>query len=473
VKPTGSVEPPAWSRDLYYALGGSLAVAEAKDPDPVGGLTSWVYKHGNKYDVTLTWKNSSYPAAATHYQVFRKPSGGSYIQLGGGNITAPPIGTDGGLTDRDLVAGVYFYKVVGVGGSPAVAGQESRVLRVDAGGTTQPAASGTAITVLPGQVRVTWNRVSNDSPDLGEPTSDFLGYRVERRAGGSGGYWERLTPLPLRETSFLDPAPPTGQVLDYNVIALDSSGVATGFTTVVSTTLATDLFRPTIPGGVFGSSGPGVGEASLGWDASPEPDVLQYKVYRWDGTNWVAQPVWYWKGVDFELVGYNLFREESPTDFVQLNATPLQFGATDVWYDAPDGDPHGYRIQMVTNNLQEMNPPAGMPSGWGVNVRGPMSAPICVGADDGEMADEVCAPNGWWGGGGDDNYPPDDAPPPRMKKIAECLEARPQDGVRLASFDLPPGGAEGSTGSTIDAQVASTPEASPGRRPVTEQVLLC
>jgi len=522
---------------------------------------------------------------------------------------------------------------------------------VDAGGTAQPAATGTAMAVLPGQVRVTWNRVSEDSSDPGEPTGDFLGYRVERRAGG--GLWERLTPLPIRETSFLDPAPPTtGQLLEYKVIALDTSGPATSFTTLVSTTLATDLFRPSAPGGVFGSSGPGAQQVSLGWDPSPEPDVLGYKVYKWNpqagggagawelaatvasGTRatlsigaesvtlklrvtaydavgessptepvsvrpalstltvpvvtvnpWERNPagssihsaismvgnvyrreegaeevydrvnaglvgfssygsgigapeecksyvvratqaeseqldmvygyilvptgdesalsapvlverhltatrpirvahgaVWNpedqrydyyvtlgWDGdyatcgsgdgTDFTLRGAYFFREDAPGSYEQLSTTLLDGGDSET-YAAPDNGPHRYRIQLVTNNLEEKDRSdiASKPTGWGLNVRSPFSASICISAASGEVDDQACAfpPGGGGGPGGDP--PPDDAPPPRMRKIAECLEARPEDGMRMASFEVPPEGDYARTRSTIDPQVAALPE---------------
>jgi hypothetical protein len=72
--------------------------------------------------------------------------------------------------------------------------------------------------------------------------------------------------------------------VDYRVTAVDTSGLSAS---LISPAVIVDInpFAAPTPGGVFGSAGPGPGQASVAWDVVPDDpndstDQITYRVYR-------------------------------------------------------------------------------------------------------------------------------------------------------------------------------------------------
>lgn len=282
-KPAESSSPPVWSRDFYYGLGGTLAVAQANNPDPPVGLASYWTKTQGTYDVTVSWDGPAEGTDPYTYRVYRKAPGESSFSMVGSEVVVWP-GNRGTYQDLDLSSGLYAYLVRRVEGDPPVEGEDSRILLVDAGPGFQSSASGLTAEVVEGAVRLSWDRASNDVTDDGLPVTSFLGYQVQRQVPVWG--YVDLTNNPIREASFVDPTPPEGTTVNYKVLAMDTHGIPAE--TLVSIAVPARAFPPSAPGGLLASAGPDEFQATLAWQPAPgDEDVQVYRVYEKVGSSWV------------------------------------------------------------------------------------------------------------------------------------------------------------------------------------------
>lgn len=135
------------------------------------------------------------------------------------------------------------------------------------------------LTAAPGDRRVTlaW-QPPEGLQDGSAPTADIR--YVVLRGPTTGGALAAVTPQPLDATTFTDTGVENDVDYRYAVraVRVASSLSASGGTSAEVTVAATDTTPPAAPTGLVAV--PSGGAIRLAWNASPEPDVAVYGVYR-------------------------------------------------------------------------------------------------------------------------------------------------------------------------------------------------
>lgn len=136
-----------------------------------------------------------------------------------------------------------------------------------------------AVDAAPGdrRVTVTWQ----PPPALidGSPVTGDLKYVVLRGSGATGPL-AAITPQPLAQTTYTDTGLENDADYRYAVRALrvEPGVTAAGEISAAVTAAPRDSTPPSAPNGLVALPAPG--EVRLAWNASPEPDVTTYAIYR-------------------------------------------------------------------------------------------------------------------------------------------------------------------------------------------------
>jgi chitodextrinase len=199
--------------------------------------------------VSLSWAANAEPDLAT-YRVLRDGveiatvTGTSYVDTGVANGTT------------------YSYRVVAVDGHGNRSAPSSAVTArpVDA----IPPAAPPAPTATAGEFQVSLSWPANTEPDLAT-------YRVLR---------DGVEIATVAGTSFVDTGLTAGTTYAYTLVAVDTSGNRSAASAAAAATPVDG--PPAAPGGV--SAIPGDQGVTVRWTASPEPDVVEYRVLAEDGS---------------------------------------------------------------------------------------------------------------------------------------------------------------------------------------------
>ncbi|MGH9869997.1 MAG: hypothetical protein ACREAA_17765, partial [Candidatus Polarisedimenticolia bacterium] len=214
-------------KDYVYALGRVIGMAEEKAPGPVQSIDLLSHHNALGGWATVSWQFNPAQDNVTAYRVFRKTgTGGSWVQRGGDLPSSTPSLTET-TSQGQLTSGqTYFYRVAAVN-SLGLEGIPSRVLKVVMAADTapQPPIDANLETHTRSMV-VRWKPSSGDGIPAadGLPLSTFIGYHVYRKV--TGGVLQRLTLLPLTDTTFhdLDPTLSVGTTYEYHVMGINSRG---------------------------------------------------------------------------------------------------------------------------------------------------------------------------------------------------------------------------------------------------------
>jgi hypothetical protein len=184
-------------------------------PVPPGSMTG----SAPGTEVVLTWAapeasiTGGTSPTVVGYNVYRFPATGNIAQLGAPLNASPVVETR--FTDTPPY-GSYRYAVTAVSaeGPPLIQSAPTNTILVEFRDRVPPPVPTSVVPLLEGTaVRLLWDPVQ---------AGDLAGYIVYRVSGA--GPRTRLTPEPVSETNFRDPAPPPGGTYTYQVSAIDSNG---------------------------------------------------------------------------------------------------------------------------------------------------------------------------------------------------------------------------------------------------------
>jgi hypothetical protein len=167
--------------------------------------------------VELSWSApSDIPVAG--YNVYRFPPVGEINELGT-PLNAVPV-TEPRYLDAPAY-GSYRYAVTAVSsaGPPLIQSEPTPTVFVEFRDRQAPPATASVVPLVEGNVvRMLWDAVQAE---------DLVGYLVYRTVGGNR---VALTPTPIAESNFRDPAPPAGVTFTYAVSSVDRNGNESGAT---------------------------------------------------------------------------------------------------------------------------------------------------------------------------------------------------------------------------------------------------
>ena len=207
-------------------------------------------------DITLTWTQTGLPANY-QYEVYRSSSKtGTYLLI----------------TTITVLATTTYTDLVGDGGSK----QYFYVIKAVA----QPPASGTEyvsdtigniaflnLTNAKGVAGLYWTHPCN--PSLPSQAQEF---DIYRQRNSNWNLWAKTSLLEYFDTTHV-----CGETLGYEIRLYDSSGCES--ISIIQTALFTDGITPSIPQLDSVSVNLVTGETELGWNRSPEEDVIGYIIY--------------------------------------------------------------------------------------------------------------------------------------------------------------------------------------------------
>jgi predicted small lipoprotein YifL len=137
----------------------------------------------------------------------------------------------------------------------------------------------TAVDAKPGDRRVTLTWQPPAELIDGSPVTGDIKYIVLRGSGATGAL-AAITPQPLGETTYTDTGLDNDTDYRYAVRALrvEPAVTAAGEVSAAVTVAPLNTTPPAPPVGLVAVPAPG--EVRLAWNASPEPDVITYAIYR-------------------------------------------------------------------------------------------------------------------------------------------------------------------------------------------------
>ena len=260
---------------------GSVAAATSKDRTPPTTPTNLRVTSVSHKSVTLAWDPSADNSGSFSYSVNKDGQG----------FTVPQGQTS--YTIDWLSAGrTYTFYVTAVDRSLNTSGKSNIVTVTTPPDTAAPPAPTLAGHVRgPSQVRLTWNRVKDD-------TSTFVTYRIFANGARVTQHlnWYGETDVVLRHLT-----PST--TYTFTVKALDASGNASTSNAVTLTTEASsDVAPPSAPTNVRIVGSNGCPEFFVGWtqstdDTDPQSSI-EYEIY----VNGVLSPLGVSAGVDEDFV---------------------------------------------------------------------------------------------------------------------------------------------------------------------------
>jgi chitodextrinase len=273
---------------LVLALAVAGPVAAGKKPSPTTGdktpPTTPTNLHAtslSQTSVTLAWDASTDNSGSFSYSVSKDGQG----------FTVPQGQTT--FTVDWLSAGrTYTFYVTAVDRSLNTSGQSNVVMVTTLADTAAPPApSLTGLVRGPSQVRLTWNRVVDD-------TSTFVTYRVFANGARVTQHlnWYGETDIVLRHL-----APST--TYRFTVKALDQdSNTSTSNEVTMTTAASSDVTPPSTPTNIRIVGSNGCPEFFLGWiqatdDTDPQ-SLIEYEIY----VNGVLSPLAVSAGVDQDFV---------------------------------------------------------------------------------------------------------------------------------------------------------------------------
>ncbi|MFL6019195.1 MAG: fibronectin type III domain-containing protein [Gaiellaceae bacterium] len=273
---------------FVFALAVVGPVAAGKKPPPPSGdrtsptaPTNLRVTSFGQTSVTLAWDPSTDNSGSFSYSVNKDGQG----------FTVPQTRTS--FTIDWLSAGrTYTFYVNAVDGSLNTSGRSNIVTVTTLPDTAAPPAPTLSGQVRgPSQVRLTWNRVEDD-------TSEFVTYRVFANGSQVTQHvnWYGETDVVLRH---LTPA----TTYTFSVKALDaSSNTSTSNAITLTTEASTDVTPPSVPTNVRIVGSNGCPEFWVGWaqstdDTDPQ-SLIEYEIY----VNGVLSPLAVSAGVDNDFV---------------------------------------------------------------------------------------------------------------------------------------------------------------------------
>ena len=233
-----------------------LAAEGTAAPAAVSGMVT----SADKSRVKLDWKdNTEFDLAG--YLVYRASSpDGEFVTL------TPTPKRSSSYSDSTAPIGVpSYYQVTAIGKS----GNESAPVAASA--TRKDGVAPAAPTLLRGSR--TENGITLDWAD--SPEQDLAGYLVVR-ATSSGGTYARLTPSPVRSTTFTDTGAAAGVNYYYRVNAVDFGGLVSK--PAGTAVLVPDVTPPSPVGSLVATAN--TSRVKLDWPSNTEKDLAGYRVHR-------------------------------------------------------------------------------------------------------------------------------------------------------------------------------------------------
>lgn len=239
------------------------------DDGPAGPLS--VSAAPTREGVLVSWTPSSDPNV-TGYRVYRAPvTRGRALQPSGPYQLVAEVPA-GQTQYEDKAAPVsanasYLYQVRSL-----INGKEGGASVCDtAAAPGQPApVTGLQAVVDQRSIQLTW---------LANKEDFITGYRVYRSTQTTDGF-TKIADVPASQRTFTDTGSLAGgQTYFYKVTAVGANGQESDLNLATAVSKATDL-RPSAPRGVLATTTEGKREVVISWQASAEPDVQYYQVYR-------------------------------------------------------------------------------------------------------------------------------------------------------------------------------------------------
>jgi predicted small lipoprotein YifL len=190
---------------------------------------------------------------------------------------ASVVGTRVRWIDRaDLVAGRrYTYVVTASDSTGRTSAPSSRLSVIYITAPAPPAG----LQGQPGEQQVTLSWLPPTTLGDGSPVAGAITYEVLRSPGPEVAL-APITPTPLPEPRYTDTHLENDRPYSYAVVAIrsDAGGIARSAPSDTIAVTPRDMTPPAPPAGLVAIPSPGT--VRLAWNASPEPDVAAYIIYR-------------------------------------------------------------------------------------------------------------------------------------------------------------------------------------------------
>jgi RHS repeat-associated protein len=262
---TPGVEP-FWLKDYVYAAGRHVAMVENEDPAVPGGISVGSGWFGELLRTTLTWAQGP-DLDLSGYTVEVMQTGGSPSTF---NVTPA---TNRVFADTGVEEGVqYTYRIRSVDTAGRYSTWSEPIV-VTPGDSQAPSSPSPVTPAVAGDsaVTLTWWPPAD---------SDLWSFKILRRTAPTGSWSPISANLHKSQISFVDTTAQNNQEYDYQVTALDTSGLESAPVPVAPSWRVTprDTTPPDVPQNLYAV--PAAVTINLAWQASAAADVASYKIYR-------------------------------------------------------------------------------------------------------------------------------------------------------------------------------------------------
>jgi fibronectin type 3 domain-containing protein len=284
---------------------------------------------------------------------------------------ASPPATATSHTDPDLRNGqTYYYRLSAVDTEQRESARTAAVPVTPSSAAAPAVPTGLTATPGDGQVLLQWN--ANPEPDVAT-------YRLYRALAQNGNYVRLDPPVQHPATSYPDTNVTNGVTYYYRLTAVNLAGLESNRTEFVSATPQATV-APTTPTDFTAT--PGDKQVVLTWNANPEGDLADYRLFRSDSaggdftvvatvtapvttftdTNLVNGQPYFYRLTARNLNGLESAPTQPPVSVTPVSATPPSFPqGLDVqaqfdrlilvWTANPEPDLKEYRVYRAVDNL--------------------------------------------------------------------------------------------------------------------------